>query len=637
MSATLERPPEPVRGDEPPGPRSVPDPPAVPDAKLEPAWPGWVTAVGAALLSPRTIRALLGAGGGLTVAGGLVWLVSLGAFDDPRVLAASLIGGSCAVLAAGWGLATRTRHRVAGLAAAGLACTALPLNLWLLHAQQLFTVDGGLWAWAAGCAGLQAATVYLLKDRRFLLAVQAGTGVTALLLLGQFGRLGDALWVAGTLAGLGALSVEAFRLFPKTHDRFARDEFAPPLLWGGAGLLTLAAAAAGAAGLARYADSFGGFFLFGAAGSRLVAAGVWVVIANGFVSLDRLAAGVRARRDAAAGVIRDEELLGWRAAIPVLAAGAGSAAVWNGLEHYGLPDRWDAAVFAACGVGLLALARRAGVGVVAVDRGTGAGGEARGPGVAALRAGTAVLLGAGVAALWRGGALLAFGPTWPDAAAVAAAALLGWVGAGLHPVAWAKSLHRVLAVGAAGLAGVAANSLLNVPLPRKLEAAALAVGAAMLAAAHAGRVREAGGGHAHKPRRQREEERGAVTVGLWFGSAFIVLPAAFAVLAGRVSGAPWAPDELILAGCSVGLLVLGLSARTLAPALGGALGLVATAGVIAASLVHRAEVTLGVGLTLGGAGLFAAGILLSVLRDRLARLPERWADREGVFAVLDWR
>ena len=60
------------------------------------------------------------------------------------------------------------------------------------------------------------------------------------------------------------------------------------------------------------------------------------------------------------------------------------------------------------------------------------------------------------------------------------------------------------------------------------------------------------------------------------------------------------------------------------------------------AVAHRAEVTLGVGLTAGGAGLFAVGILaLSVLRDRLtarlSALPRQWAHREGVFAVLDWR
>ncbi|WP_171190061.1 hypothetical protein, partial [Alienimonas chondri] len=364
-------------------PDGPPDSQYAPDSQHEPAWPSWMTTAGAALLHPRTIRALLGTGGGLVIAGGLVWLVSLGAFDDPRVLAASLIGGCCALLVLGWGLATRTRYRMAGLAAAGLACVTLPLNLWLLEAQNLVTITGGLWAWAAGCAALQAATVWLLRDRRFLLAVQGGVTLTAVLALGQMHRLDEPLWVAGTLAVLGVLSVEGFRLFPKRmkddggpeplqeEQPFAQDPFAVPLLWGGAALLTGAAAFAGLAEIARNGVVFLPPFSLETGGSRLIAAAIWVAIANGLVSLDSLAASVRRRRDARTGVVRDEGLFGLWSVVPVLAAGAGAAAVWNLLEHFGIPDRWDAAVFAGCGVGLLALARQTGVGVIAVDRGVG--------------------------------------------------------------------------------------------------------------------------------------------------------------------------------------------------------------------------------------------------------------------------
>ena len=617
-----------------------------------------MTTAGAALLHPRTIRALLGVGGGLVVAGGLVWLVSLGAFDDPRVQAASLIGGCCATLLAGWFLAMKTRYRMAGLAAAGLACVALPMNLWLLHAQHLVEITGGLWAWAAGCAVLQAATVWLLRDRRFLLAVQAGTTLTALLALGQFHRLDEPLWIAGTLAVLGLCSVEGFRLFPPprrddggpesdTPDAraFAQDPFALPLLWGGAGLLTAAAVAAAFAESARYQPLFLAEYglprlMMEVSGSRLIAAAVWMAVANGLVSLDRLAAGIRSRRDARAGIERDEELFGWWSAIPVLAAGAGAAAIWNVSEYFGLPDRWDAAVFAACGVGLLALARRAGVGVVSVDRGTGAGDEARGAGATALRCGAAVLAGAELFAAVRGLGSLLVGPNWTDAGCLATVAALGWLGGSLNPVPWARTAHRSLAGVCLGLAALAANLLLDVPLARKFEAGALAAGAAMLFAAHAGRVREELG-PVSSDHRQREEERGAVTVGLWFGMLFVLVPTALAVFVMKSTGRPWVWDGLGLIAASAALLVLGLAARTLAPALGGALGLTGGALVIAWSVVHKAEVTLGMGLTLGGAGLFAVGLVLSVLRDRLsarlASLPRRWAEREGMFAVLDWR
>ncbi|WP_145358392.1 hypothetical protein [Alienimonas californiensis] len=626
----------------------------------EPAWPSWMTTLGAWALHPRTIRALLGTGGGLVIAGGLVWLVSLGVFDDPRVLASSLIGGCCALLFLGWGLATRTRYRMAGLAAAGLACVTLPLNLWLLHAQHLVEITGGLWAWAAGCAALQAATVWLLKDRRFLLAVQGGVTLTALLALGQGRRLDEPLWIAGTLAVLGVLSVEGVRLFPrgkeddggpKASDEaapFARDPFAVPLLWGGAALLTGAAAFAALAEVARNGVVFLPRLPLETAAPRLIAAAIWTAIANGLVSLDALAADVRRRRDRRAGVTRDEGLFGWWSVIPVLAAGAGAAAVWNMLEYLGLPDRWDAAVYAACGVGLLAAARAAGVGVIAVDRGAGAGDEARGPGATALRCGAVVLAGAELFAVSKGVGALFNGPLWADAGGLAAVAGLGLLGGSLNPVPWAKTLHRTLAAVALGLAALAANQLLNVPLGRKLEAVAVALGAAMLAGAHAGRVREhVRDGQPDEPfvtdaiRRMRDEERGVVTVGLWFGTLFVLLPTAAAVFVTKANGDAWAPDALALVAAASSLLIVGLSARTLAPALGGSLGLAGAATLIVWSVVHRAEVTLGVGLTAGGATLFVLGLILSVLRDRLsarlASLPRRFAEREGLFAVLDWR
>ncbi len=51
----------------------------------------------------------------------------------------------------------------------------------------------------------------------------------------------------------------------------------------------------------------------------------------------------------------------------------------------------------------------------------------------------------------------------------------------------------------------------------------------------------------------------------------------------------------------------------------------------------KAQLALGIYLALGGAGIFAAGILLSVYRDRLLALPHRIREHEGVFGVLAWR
>jgi hypothetical protein len=40
---------------------------------------------------------------------------------------------------------------------------------------------------------------------------------------------------------------------------------------------------------------------------------------------------------------------------------------------------------------------------------------------------------------------------------------------------------------------------------------------------------------------------------------------------------------------------------------------------------------------IGGGLFFGIGLLLSVYRDRLLTLPERFKRREGVFRVLSWR
>jgi len=55
------------------------------------------------------------------------------------------------------------------------------------------------------------------------------------------------------------------------------------------------------------------------------------------------------------------------------------------------------------------------------------------------------------------------------------------------------------------------------------------------------------------------------------------------------------------------------------------------------SLGVRAQLAMGVYLTLGGAAIFTTGLLLSVHRDRLATLPDRIKGRQGIFKVLSWR
>ena len=47
--------------------------------------------------------------------------------------------------------------------------------------------------------------------------------------------------------------------------------------------------------------------------------------------------------------------------------------------------------------------------------------------------------------------------------------------------------------------------------------------------------------------------------------------------------------------------------------------------------------TAAIWMTIGGGAIFAAGVLLSIYRDRLLTLPDQVRRREGIFRVLGWR
>src|SRR6476659_2584012 len=117
-----------------------------------------------ALLDPRAIQWMLIIGGGLCVLGLVIWLISLGVFKDPHVLAVALGAGTLAILGAGWFFTLRTRFRIAGQAITFLGCVVAPLNLWFYHSQGLVTVDGHLWIGGVVCCLLYAATVVILRD-----------------------------------------------------------------------------------------------------------------------------------------------------------------------------------------------------------------------------------------------------------------------------------------------------------------------------------------------------------------------------------------------------------------------------------------------------------------------------------------
>jgi len=187
-----------------------------------------------ALLQPRSIQWMLMIGGGLCVLGLIVWLVSLGVFENPRVLAAVLGVGTLAILGTGWWVALGTRYRIAGQALTFLGCVVAPLNLWFYHAQNLVTVDGHLWVGGVVCCLLYAATVVVLRDPLFMYACEVGVTLTTLLLLADMGRITDAAWLSLFCMALGLTSIHAERAFsPAPDSDFPRRRFGLPLFWSG--------------------------------------------------------------------------------------------------------------------------------------------------------------------------------------------------------------------------------------------------------------------------------------------------------------------------------------------------------------------------------------------------------------------
>ncbi len=187
-----------------------------------------------ALLDPRSIQWILTLGGALAVLGLIIWLVSLGIFKDPAVLAIAMGIGTLAILGLGWFIALKTRYGMAGNALTFLGCVIAPLNLWFYHSQDLMTIDNHLWIGAVVCCLLYAATVVVLRQPLFIYAVECGITLTALLLLADIEKISDTAFLSLFLMVLGLISIHAERIFTSdSESHFNRDRYGVPLFWSG--------------------------------------------------------------------------------------------------------------------------------------------------------------------------------------------------------------------------------------------------------------------------------------------------------------------------------------------------------------------------------------------------------------------
>lgn len=201
------------------------------------------------LLDPRGLQMLMLAGGGLLALGLVLWLAVIGVFDQPINAAIGLGVANLSLLAAGIGLAVKTRYRLAGRATAMLACLLMPLNLWFYDAQGLLTLSGGgnLWLAAFVCCVLYAGVARLLRDSLFVYAFAAGVSMTGLLFLadGDVGHFWEVLAPSTLLVCLGVACIHAERLFPAesadgadgAESVFTREDFGLAFFRAGHALL----------------------------------------------------------------------------------------------------------------------------------------------------------------------------------------------------------------------------------------------------------------------------------------------------------------------------------------------------------------------------------------------------------------
>ena len=204
----------------------------------------------ATILDPTTLKWLMNVGGGLLVVGFVVWLWTLGVFENPVVAASILTGVNLGVLAVGVVMTKRWEGMLAGKALTLLACLILPLNLWFYDAQGLIQIakGGHLWIPALICTMIYTAIARLLRDKTFVYTIVGGVVLTGMLFLADHavGRIGETIAPSIMLTLVGTACIVSRNLFSKELGPFSRSNFGSAFYQSGhvslaAGLGTLLA------------------------------------------------------------------------------------------------------------------------------------------------------------------------------------------------------------------------------------------------------------------------------------------------------------------------------------------------------------------------------------------------------------
>ncbi len=181
------------------------------------------------LLSPQSLQWMMLVGGGMLVIGFVVWLWSIGLFENPVVVALAMGGAIGGLIAGGVALVKFTRYQLAGNGIALLGAMAMPLQLWFYHAQDLINLnDGGhLWIPAAGFCLIYAGIARVLRNSAFVYTLVGGVVLTGMLLMADqaVNQFWNLLPQVTFLVGLGWVCVFAKKFFVETESDFSKEKF----------------------------------------------------------------------------------------------------------------------------------------------------------------------------------------------------------------------------------------------------------------------------------------------------------------------------------------------------------------------------------------------------------------------------
>ena len=199
--------------------------------------------------------------------------------------------------------------------------------------------------------------------------------------------------------------------------------------------------------------------------------------------------------------------------------------------------------------------------------------------------------------------------------------LAAWV---VRHAAW-RRWYLVMAIVEAALMFLVIHVLSNLSVWDKLEIFSVVVGLALLVVGHVGWYRE------------EESQEDLTLFSLLIGSLLVAVPLTIAVIIHR--GRPFpefsALNELGMLMAGIVLLATGFMLRLRSTTITGAALLVIYLVTLLLYINAWENVQMAaIWMTIGGGVIVAAGVLLSIYRDRLLTLPDQVKRREGIFRVL---